>query len=536
MIERILFNGNIYTQHADQPNVTALAISGGRIVAYGLDEDILPLATAGTIQQNLDKQTVIPGLTDAHIHWQWTARSLSEVDVFEVPTRHHAVQRVAERVATTPQGEWITGYGWSQEFWPDKSFPTADILDAVSPEHPVYLRSKSAHAVWVNSAALRSAGITADTPDPVGGKIGRDESGQPNGILFETAAQMVFDYVTHPTDEHIADQMRDLQKLALASGLTGVHDFDGPRCFSALQLLHGRGDLHLRVVKNINAPYIHHAHELGLHSGFGDDFLRLGGLKIFADGALGPRTALMIAPYEGEPHNNGMRVTAQDEMYALVSRASLAGFPSTIHAIGDLAVREVLDVYQAVRADEAKVGIKPDQRRHRIEHLQIIHPDDVNRLAELNIIASMQPIHATSDWHMADRYWGAERCELAYNPLAQIQRGVVVAFGSDSPIDPFDPLPNIYAAVTRRRPDGSPGAAGWYPQNKISVEAAVRGFTIGPAYAAGMEDRLGRLINGYLADLVVLDRDIFTISADELLDVEVMATMVGGVWRYEGIS
>ncbi len=535
MIERILFNGNIYTQNSDQPNVTALAISGGRIVAYGLDEDILPLATFDTIQQNLEKHTVIPGLTDAHIHWQWTARSLYEVDVFEVPSRHHAVQRVADRVATTTPGEWITGYGWSQEFWPDKSFPNASLLDTISPDNPVYLRSKSAHAVWVNSVALKAAGVTANTPDPAGGRIGRDSSGNPDGMLYETAAQLVFQHITHPDVEQIAEQMREVQKLALASGLTGIHDYDGPRCFEAMQLLHQREELHVRVVKNINAPHIQHAHELGLRWGFGDDWLRLGGLKIFADGALGPRTALMVDPYQNEPDNVGIRVTEKDEMLELVRRATLRGFPSTIHAIGDLAVREVLDVYEAVRKEEAAHGIPRDARRHRIEHVQVIHPDDVNRLAELNVIASMQPIHATSDWRMADDYWGRERCELAYNPRTQLDRGVVVAFGSDSPIDPFDPLPNIYAAVARRRPDGAPSAEGWYPQNKVTVEEAVRGFTIGPAYAAGMENRLGRLAPGYLADLVVLDRDIFTVTPDEILDIRVHATMVGGQWRYEGV-
>jgi predicted amidohydrolase YtcJ len=208
--------------------------------------------------------------------------------------------------------------------------------------------------------------------------------------------------------------------------------------------------------------------------------------------------------------------------------------PSTIHAIGDLAVRDVLDVYEAVRAEERKHGIKPDARRHRIEHVQIIHPDDKHRLAELHIIASMQPIHATSDYQMADRYWG-HRCEWAYNPRLQLDQNVVVAFGSDSPIEPFDPIPNIYAAVTRRRADGTPNETGWYPQNKVTIEEALRGFTIGPAYAAGMENRLGKIAPNYLADMVVLDRDLLKIPHDEILETQVLATMVGGTWRYGGI-
>nr|MCU0481578.1 amidohydrolase family protein [Anaerolineae bacterium] len=233
-------------------------------------------------------------------------------------------------------------------------------------------------------------------------------------------------------------------------------------------------------------------------------------------------------------NNYGIRVTEKAHMLELVRTASLNGLPSTIHAIGDLAVRDVLDVYEAVREEEHKHGISPDSRRHRIEHVQIIHPDDKHRLAQLKIIASMQPIHATSDYTMADRYWG-NRCEWAYNPRLQLDQGVVVAFGSDSPIEPFDPIPNIYAAVTRRRIDGSPNEDGWYPQNKVTAEEALHGFTIAPAYAGGMENRLGKLVTGYLADLVVLDRDLLKISADEILETQVIGTMVDGEWKFGGI-
>lgn len=534
MIERILYNGNIITQDEKEKRASAVAISNGRIIAVGMDDDILELATAGTKKENLEGQTIIPGLIDAHLHWQWTARSLTEVDVFEVPDKQVAVQRVAERVAMVVPGEWITGHGWSQAFWKDDSFPSAADLDPISPNNPVYLRAKSGHAIWVNTAALQVTGVTANTPDPEGGHIGRDESGNPTGILFENAIDLIFSKIPHPSVEEISMQMKAAQKLALASGLTGFHDFDGPVCFQALQLMRERGELALRVVKNINDPHIKHAHALGIRWGFGDDWIRIGGLKIFADGALGPRTALMVDHYEGEPDNYGIRVTDKEDMLQWVKTATLAGMPSTIHAIGDLAVRDVLDVYEAVRKVEAAHGIKPEQRRHRIEHVQIIHPADKHRLAELKIIASMQPIHATSDYIMADKHWGA-RSELAYNPRLQLDQGVMVAFGSDSPIDPFDPIPNIYAAVTRRRTDGTPNEAGWYPQNKITVAEALRGFTIGAAYAAGTEDRQGKIAPGYLADLVVLDQDIFKIPADELLETKVMATMVGGKWRYEGV-
>lgn len=534
MIDRIISNANIITLDDAQPRAEALAITGERIVAIGSDEELIDLGDANTIREDADGRTMIPGLIDAHIHWMWTALTLREVDLFEVPSREVALARVAQRAAELPPGSWIIGQGWTQESWADKRFPTAAELDRVSPEHPVYLRAKSAHAFWVNSAALRLAGIDGYTPDPDGGQIKRDAHGQPTGLLFENAARLITERIPAYDVETISIQMLEAQRLALASGLTGIHDFDGPDSLNAEQLLRERGQLGLRVLKNINVDYIEHAHALGLRWGFGDNWIRLGGLKIFADGALGPRTALMIDPYEGESNNYGVRVTDPEAMLEWVSKASARGIPSTIHAIGDRAVREVLNVYEVLRQEEAARGEAPHTRRHRIEHVQIIHPDDKHRLAQLGIIASMQPIHATSDYRMADDYWG-KRSEWAYNPRLQLDQGVVVAFGSDSPVDPFEPLRGIHAAVTRRRADGSPDTDGWYPQNRVSLKEALRGYTYGPAYAAGMEGRQGRLSLGSLADLVVLDQDITRVEPDTILDIEVLATMVGGAWRYEGL-
>jgi predicted amidohydrolase YtcJ len=416
--------------------------------------------------------------------------------------------------------------------WPNGAFPNASDLDAVSPHNPVYLTARSGHAAWVNSAALRTAGIGSATPDPEGGKIERDAAGKATGILLEGPAMaLVADLISPPSPAEIADLMERAQTLAWKAGLTGIHDFDDPDAFEAMQILHEQERLGLRVVKNINKPFIADAIRLRLRWGFGDDWLRLGGLKIFADGALGPRTALMIEPYEGEPDNRGIVVTDKEEMFELVSAASRAGFPSTIHAIGDLAVHDVLDVYQSVREEEAQLGIPHEARRHRIEHVQLIHPDDVNRLADLGLIASMQPIHATSDYQMADRYWGA-RARWGYNLRAQVDAGAQLALGSDSPVEPFEPLKGLHAAVTRRRANGLPGPKGWYPESRLSLDEAIRGYTQGPAYAAGIENRLGMIAPGYLADLVVFDQDLYGIAPDDLLGVRVVGTMVGGIWRY----
>jgi predicted amidohydrolase YtcJ len=534
-VEHILFNGNIVTLDNGQTRATALAIHHGRIVAVGSDSDILALAGAGTRRENLNGKTLIPGLTDAHVHWEWLSRALQAVDLYEVPSKDEAIRRVAERAARTNPGEWITGRGWAQDLWAGGAFPTAADLDAVTGDKPAYFTAKSGHAAWVNTAALRMLGITTSTLDPEGGQIVRDSAGNPTGILLEEAMGLVSQPIPQPTPDKLADMMLAAQNLALAAGMTGFHDFDNPSCLVALQVLRERGQLGLRVVKQINQSWLAHALGSGIRSGFGDDWLRFGNLKLFADGALGPRTALMVEPYEGEPDNYGMAVVDKETMQELVSRASAAGLSATIHAIGDKAVHDVLDVYEFVRQEEAARGETPAQRRHRIEHVQVIHPMDKHRLAQLQIIASMQPTHATSDMERSDKFWGA-RSKWAYNPRIQLDQGVIVAFGSDAPVERYEPLLGIYAAVTRRRPDGAPGGDGWYPEARLTMLEALHGFTQGAAYAAGMEDRLGKLAPGYLADAVLLDRDLLTIAPDEILATRILGTMVGGVWRYGGVE
>lgn len=535
LVERILFNGQFHTLNVQQPRVSALAILHGRIVALGDDDAMLALSGPHTQRENLNGAVVIPGLTDAHLHWSMTAQRLQMVDVFEVPKKAIALSRVAERARQIAPGEWIRGGGWSQDFWPQAVLPNAADLDRVAAQHPVYLEAKSSHAAWVNSAALKRCGIDSSTADPPGGHIQRDAQGNPTGILFETAMGLVADRIPRPDASQLAEQMQAAQKLALASGLTGFHDFDEPDCLQALQIMRERGQLDMRVLKQVKKEWIDAALESGLRTGFGDDWIRIGAQKIFADGALGPRSALMVAPYEDDPNNYGIAVNDKEAIQELVSRASAAGFASTVHAIGDRAVHDVLDVFEAVRQEEAARGERPNTRRHRIEHVQIIHPDDLGRLAELEVIASMQPRHATSDYEAAERGWG-ERCQWSYNIRAQIDQGARIALGTDSPIEPFEPLKSIFAAVTRQRADGAPGPEGWYPQLRLTMDETLRGFTQGPAYAAQMEDRLGMLAPGYLADLVLLDRDLYTISADEILETRILGTMVGGKWRFGGVE
>ncbi|MFQ5398235.1 MAG: amidohydrolase [Anaerolineae bacterium] len=530
----VLTNGRIVTFDPGCPQVTAVAVQNGRILAIGDDEAMKGLLGSDGEWVDLGGRTVTPGLVDAHVHFQGFALSLQRVNLDGAKDLDEALDRVAGhlRQAGSPAlDEWLLGRGWVQDEWPSRAFPTAAHLDRIIPDRPACLHHKSGHAAWVNSLALKVAGIDAATADPPGGQIQRDAQGRPTGILFEDASDLVTKHIPRPTEAALARAMQLAQEVCWRVGLTGLHDFDGRACFRALQLLRQRGKLGLRIIKNIPVARLAYATGVGLRSGFGDDWLRIGGVKIFADGALGPRTAAMIAPYEGEASaggNVGIVVTDKEEMMEAASEASAHGLSVTVHAIGDRANHEVLDVFEAVRAEESRrAGVA---LRHRIEHVQLLHPQDLNRLAQLNIIASMQPIHATSDMEMADNYWG-ERAQYSYAWRTMLDTGAALAFGSDCPVEPIGPLLGLYAAVTRRRADGFPGPDGWRPEQKLTMTEAVRAFTMGAAYAAGQEARQGSITPGKLADFTIFPRDIFTIPADELLDMEIAGTIVGGRFR-----
>jgi predicted amidohydrolase YtcJ len=525
-----LVNGVVYTQDVGRRVVSAVAVRDGKVLATGSDEEMKALLGKEGEVVDLDGRCVLPGLVDAHVHFEGFSLSLQRVNLAGTTTLSEALERIAARVDEQEAGVWLQGRGWNQNEWPGGAFPTAADLDRIVPHRPVYLSHKSGHAAWVNSLALKMAGVISDTADPVGGQIQRDEQGRPTGILFEEAMGLVGDHIPSTTEAQVEAAMRQAQDYCFRAGLTGLHDFDGRRCFQALQSLRQNGELHLRIVKNIRVRYLDEAVAVGLKTGFGDDHLWIGGVKIFADGALGPRTAAMIDPYEGEPDNRGIVVTDKEEMYAHASKASANGLSVTVHAIGDRANHDILDVYQAVRHEEASRAGVP-LLRHRIEHVQIMHPADFERLASLDVIASMQPIHATSDMEMADRYWG-ERNQYSYAWRTVKQTGALLAFGSDAPVDPIEPLKGIYAAVTRRRPDGSPGVEGWYPEQRLTMAETIEAFTMGAAVAGNREDRLGSIEPGKWADFTILDRDIFNTPPDELLDVQVAGTVIGGEFKY----
>ncbi len=550
LADLVLTNGCIHTIEARQPLVTAVAVANGRILAVGRDVDMKALLAPGGEWIDLQGRAVTPGLVDAHVHFQWYSLSLRHIDLFEVPTLAEAVQRVGAGAARAASGDWLRGRGWTQESWVDRRFPTAADLDQVTGDRPAIFNHKSGHAAWVNSHALQIAGITPYTPDPPSGHIQRDEAGRPTGILFEDAMELVSRCVPPPTAAEVADAMRQAQANCWRAGLVGLHDFDGSTCFQALQMLHQNGELGLRIVKNIPARYVEQALAVGLRSGFGDDWLRLGGVKIFADGALGPRTALMVEPYVGEPDNRGIAVTDKEEMLQIASQASAGGLSVTVHAIGDKANHDVLDVYEIIRREEAgrlagveaaaagveTAGVDLPSHfplRHRIEHVQLLHPADEQRLAQLGVIASMQPTHATSDMEMADRYWGPpERAQYSYAWRTVLNTGATLVFGSDCPIEPIEPLLGIYAAVTRRRPDGSHAPDGWFPAQKLTMAETIHAFTWAAAYTSGQEGKTGSIAPGKLADLTIYDRDLFAVPQAELLDVKIAGTVIAGNFKH----
>jgi predicted amidohydrolase YtcJ len=525
----VLTSGVIYTEDLGRV-VSAVAFQEGKVLAVGDDYEMKSLLGDGGEWIDLGGRCVVPGLVDAHVHFEGFSLSLQRVNLAGAANLDEAMERIAARADDQEASVWLGGRGWNQTDWPGGAFPTAADLDKIVPNRPVYLSHKSGHAAWVNNQALKLAGITAETADPPGGQIHRDEQGRPSGILFEEAMGLVGNLIPSATEDQVVAAMREGQEYCFRAGLTGLHDFDGRRCFGALQRLHANEALGLRIAKNIPVRYLDHAVGAGLRTGFGDDRLWIGGIKIFADGALGPRTAAMLAPYEGEPDNRGIVVTDKEEMYAYASQASAAGLSVTVHAIGDRANHDILDVYEAVRQEEAGRSAAP-ALRHRIEHVQILHPDDFARLASLNVIASMQPIHATSDMDMADRYWG-DRNQYSYAWRTVKEMGAVLAFGSDAPVDPIDPLKGIYAAVSRRRPDGSPGVKGWYPEQRLTMAETIEAFTLGAAFAGNREGRMGSIEPGKWADFTILDRDIFTIPQNEILDLQVDGTVIGGQFKH----
>ncbi len=525
---RILYHARIHTLNPNQPFTSAIAIDQGHIIATGTDEEILSLATSGCEKENMQGKTIWPGLIDAHVHLEQFALSLGLINC-ETSSRAECIERVAARARQVPPGYWIRGHGWNQNMW-SEGFGNAGLLDQAAPNNPVYLTAKSLHASWANSLALQLAGITKETPDPQNGKIVRDANGQPTGILLESAAKLVENIIPEAGTEQLISYLNEAQRELWKLGITGVHDFDRCRCFMALQTLQEHNQLRLRVIKNLPLEDLHHATALGLHTGFGNDFLRIGAIKIFADGALGPQSAAMFQPYENSERNTGMLFLDRQQVFDYGRQAAASGLSLAIHAIGDRANHEVLNGLQLLREYEQAHHLPAF--RHRIEHVQVLHPDDLDRLAQQKIIASMQPIHAISDMVMADHYWG-NRTAYAYAWKSLLQKGTILAFGSDAPVENPNPFWGLHAAATRQRVNDPAKSQGWHPEQCLSLQEALEAYTLGPALASGLEHKQGQLSPGFYADLIVLNCDPFERPLEEIYNIRPCATMIAGEWVWK---
>jgi predicted amidohydrolase YtcJ len=524
----LLLNGTIYTMDSSRPLAQAVAAKGSRIHAVGSNEELKRLATAGDWRiVDLRGMAVLPAFTDCHLHFLECSLKASTLSLEEQLSLEEVLSRVQEYVGHAEAGAWIRAMGWSDSTWPPGSLAWRQLLDSVAPDHPVVLSKKDGHVIWVNSQALRRAGIDEDTPEPSGGVIERDPTtGQLTGIFKEGAMHLVCDAIPALSAGERQAALRMGVAQAHELGLTGIHDCGSwqsvkDESLSDYQEMIGRDELGVRVFMMLSRANLDGAIKVGLRTGFGDSHLRVGNVKLFCDGTLGSQTAEMIAPFLGQPDNTGVAAITQEELEDTVLKASSAGIACSVHAIGDKANRRVLDAIEKVR----RAGVGPELR-HRIEHVQLLHADDVSRFRELQVIASMQPIHATQDMYMADRYWG-ERARLSYAWRSVLKAGGRLAFGSDAPVESMNPLVGVHAAVTRQRADGEP-ADGWYPEQCLTVTEAVHGYTLGAAYASGTEKDRGSITVGKLADLVVLSQDIFEIPPQDILGTRVVATMFDG--------
>ena len=515
----LIANARVWTDGRVDERTDAIAVAGGRVLAVGRAAELEPLLRADTGRLDAGGATVTPGLVDAHLHLLAWARSLDEVALAGAASRREALGRVAHFLAAEPGAGPVSGRGWDANAWSEP--PERASLDAVSGERPVLLHSKDYHTLWVNSAALREAGVTGATPDPDGGRIERDAAGEPTGVVREHAVRLFAGL------EARAARGSDLERLARAArrlhghGVTMVHDFEGIETLRLLRALtRAPGLPRLRVVAHLPHAGIEAALVLGLESGVGDDLFRYGAVKLFADGTLGSHTAALLEPYEGTAET-GMDLVPPPELARAVAQAAAGGLSVAIHAIGDRAVRSALDAIEASAGTLAKLALPP-----RIEHVQLLDPADRPRFAQLGVWASLQPSHCVADIEIAERGWGA-RTGRSYPWRSLLEAGASLAFGSDAPVEAPVPALGLHAALTRQRVDGTP-AGGFTPGERIDLDEALRAYTVGGAALAGRSAGLGRIAPGCAADLVVWDADLHRLPASMLHNVRPTCTLLAG--------
>lgn len=541
--DMLITNGKIYTMDANNSVVEALAIRDGKIIDAGTTADITGRYAASRLE-NLNGQAAYPGFTDAHLHLMGIGRALQRIDLIGTKNFETILEKVKAKAATVPAGQWIQGRGWDQNDWEKKEFPTNEALNALTPDHYVVLGRVDGHAILVNQKVLNLVGITRATQDPPGGQILRNAAGDPTGVLIDNAMDIVYNIIPPPSLAEDREALDLAMESCLAAGLTSVHDAGVDT--TGLRLYHDYGAnqrLRLRIYAMLDGMQVGLSPTGGFMSlrdifikgpqkNLYNNFLSIASVKLYSDGALGSRGAALLQPYSDDPKNSGLEVTAKDRIQQITEEAIQYGYQVNTHAIGDRGNRNVIDAYETAFK---KFNADGKTKRFRIEHAQVISLDDIPRLAPLGIIASMQPTHCTSDMYWAQDRLGAQRVLGAYAWKRLMDSGALICNGSDAPVESNNPLWGIYAAVTRQDHEGKPDG-GWYPDQRMTVFEAIKGFTINAAYAAFEEDIKGSLEKGKLADIVVLSNDITTIPPKEILNTKVERTFVNGKVVYKGFQ
>ena len=525
----VLTNGRIYTVDITRPTASALAVRGSRIVFVGSDAEAKALTGSATRVVDLQGKTVIPGIIDAHAHLLGLGTSLRNVNLVGATSYAEVVSRVAARARTVKPGEWILGRGWDQTRWATNAFPTHEDLSRALPNNPVVLSRIDGHAVLANARAMELAGITASTPDPVGGRIIRDASGAPTGVFVDNAEELVSKAI--PASSREEKRRAILAAIAECNryGLTAIHDAgQDAATIGIYEQLAQAGEFNLRNyvmlsdpggrAAALRNPYLTRGPQNALYGGR----LWVRAIKLYADGALGSRGAALLAPYSDEPANSGLLVSQPSHITMMAELGLRRGFQINVHAIGDRGNRIALDAIGSALNRIPRAG-----HRFRVEHAQVISADDIPRFAQLGVIPSMQATHQTSDMRWAEARVGPQRIRGAYAWRSLLNTGVVIPNGTDFPVEEVNPMLTFHAAVTRQDPAGTP-AGGWYPEQKMTREEALQSITIWAAYAGFQESVIGSITPGKYADFVVLDRDIMRVPDNELHGTRVLSTWLGG--------
>jgi len=522
----VLLNGSIWTVNAHQPWAEAVAIQGEKIIEVGSNQEIEELIGEQTHVIDLEGKFVLPGFCDSHTHFLDGGFSLSSVQLKEARTREDFVLRIQKKAQELDKGEWILNGNWDHQQFDPPVLPSKEWIDGVTPQNPVFVNRYDGHMVLVNNLALKLAGITKNTPSPPGGEILKDpETGEPTGILKDSAMDLVMKSIPPPSVEEKIKAAETALRHARRLGVTSIHDMSSAVNFEIYQRLYRSGSLTARLVVYMPITDIDIYDRLRLKTHFGNDFLKIGGLKGFVDGSLGSSTALFFEPYTDQPEKTGLlfsHMYPEGIMKKRLIKADKTGLQVAIHAIGDKANRIILDIFEEIISETGE-----RDRRWRIEHAQHLTPEDFRRFGKLNVIASVQPYHAIDDGCWAEKKIGKKRAQYTYAFKSLIDNGAVLACGSDWYVAPLDPIKGIFAAVTRQTLDGN-NPEGWIPEQKISLEEAIKGYTLNGAYAEFSEHLKGSIEKGKLADLVVLSHNLFEISPEKIQDAKVLMMIFNG--------